>query len=191
MDSNNNLELKYRDQVEQHYITQWGQNYNTYLWDKGPFYKVSPFFRVLQFLPNETHNMWTYATVCMSSHLEKKPIELHLFSNKQDNNLIELLTIVAYYHQNTHKIGLNDTVNFGKSWQDDSFCHYGYISLPYLDGPSLENLYLNEKQVKFYWLIPITPKELYYKMKYGVEKLEEMFEEKNLDYMDPNRSSTT
>lgn len=65
------------------------------------------------------------------------------------------------------------------------------ISLPYLDGPSLENLYLNsiDENLKFYWLIPIHEDEVEYKMKYGVEELENKFDEKEFNYLDPNRDS--
>jgi hypothetical protein len=66
---------------------------------------------------------------------------------------------------------------------------HGLISLPYMDGPSLGNLELNNKTIKFYWLIPITEAELEFKKKYGINALEEEFENKGIDYLDRDRLS--
>ncbi len=126
----------------------------------------------------------------MSDLDDENSIELHLFSNKRDESIIELLTTVAYYHKNSNKLNLWHTVNFGRGWQDNSLCEYGLISLPYLHGPYLENMYLDhkkEKCVKFYWLIPITKAEVEYKKEFGMEALEHLFEEHSFNYLNPNR----
>lgn len=180
----------YQKQIINHYERIWGKTWKTYLWDKGPFEKLPHDFRVLEFPPNERRNMWTYATCCLSQTTDKEPFELHIFSSIQCPDVIELLTALAYFHRNSASIGLNHTVNFGKSWQNNSLCKHGFISLPYLDGPELENLYIPDfnKSIKFYWLIPITDAEVNYKIKFGVEALEDKFDE-GLDYINPARKS--
>lgn len=61
-------------------------------------------------------------------------------------------------------LGVGHTVNFGQPWLDASSCVHGLISLPYLDGPTLENPELPDGRViKFDWLVPITPAEVQYK----------------------------
>jgi len=177
------------EEVRKHYERNWGEGYNVYLFDKGPIEKLSPSFRVLEFKPNNERNMWTYATLSMSNYDHPYPIELHVLSSVQDAGLIELLAATVYYHQNTALLGLNHTVNFGQPWQDSSTCTHGFISLPYLDGPKLENLELDNKLVKFYWLIPVTEQEVEFKMQNGVEALENKFEESNFNYLAPDRSS--
>ncbi len=97
-----------------------------------------------------------------------------------------------YYHKNFKKLNLWHTVNFGRGWQDNSSYDYGLISLPYINGPNLENLYLEsekEKCVKFYWLIPINKAEVNYKKEFGIEALEELFENHSFNYLNPNRKS--
>ncbi|EKJ86463.1 suppressor of fused domain protein, partial [Leptospira meyeri serovar Hardjo str. Went 5] len=42
---------------------------------------------------------------------------------------------------------------------------------------------------EFLWLIPITEAERNYKIDYGIEMLEEIFEEKQLNYLDFTRKS--
>lgn len=176
--------------IEAHYNRAWKSEPNVILFDKGPIHKLSPNFRVLVYGPTLYRNMWCYATCDMGiGRNSDQHIELHIFSAKQDYSLVELLTSAAYYHKKNCEIGLNDTVFFGKSWQDNSICSYGLISLPYLDGPDLENYVLGNQSMKFYWLIPITNEELEYKKKYGAEALEDMFEKSGLEYFNPNRKS--
>ncbi|WP_345229760.1 suppressor of fused domain protein [Olivibacter ginsenosidimutans] len=45
------------------------------------------------------------------------------------------------------------------------------------------------EKVYFYWLIPIMEEEVDFKKKYGIERLEEIFEANRFDYIDPFRKS--
>jgi hypothetical protein len=65
--------------------------------------------------------------------------------------------------------------------------------LPYLDGPTLENLILPgmQKTIKFYWIIPITENEVKYKVNFAPEALEKKFEDLGLDYLDAHRGRLT
>ncbi|GAA5130449.1 hypothetical protein GCM10023212_40150 [Luteolibacter yonseiensis] len=64
---------------------------------------------------------------------------------------------------------------------------FRFISLPYLDGPDLENLECTDGTAKFYWLIPITQSELELKNAEGVEALEARFDASGFDYAGPAR----
>jgi hypothetical protein len=66
---------------------------------------------------------------------------------------------------------------------------YGLVSLPYLDGPSLENLKTDSKELKFYWLIPVTYSEVEFKKQNGLEALEELFDRIGFDYLNPDRNA--
>jgi hypothetical protein len=158
---------------------------------KGPIDELAPGFRVVEFAPRKKRNLWTYATVCLSRREDPNPIELHLFSDEQsEDEVVEILYAVAHFHQNSTPLNLGHTVNFGKPWRGQSKCDHGLISLPYLDGPSLENLRIDERLlIKCYWLIPITQAEVDYKKAAGLEALEKLFEEKNFNYADPRRRS--
>jgi len=118
-------------------------------------------------------------------------IELHLFSDIKVNQHVELLTAIAHYNRTGNRVGLGDSVNFGRPWMTGSQCSYGLISLPYLDGPNLEILYLPDiaKSVRCLWLVPITEAEVEYKKRYGNEALEDKFEEAQFRYLDGDRLS--
>lgn len=174
--------MGYVQSIEAHYTAFWKAKCNPKQWKKGPMEKLYPDFRALEFEPTVNRTMWTYATCGMSTEMDDAPIELHIFSKKADENLVEILTAVAFYHKSGEKLDLHHTVNFGQPWQNSSKCEYGFISLPYLDGPGLENEDWGDKTIKFYWLIPITKQELKFKMDRGVYELERKFEVANFDY---------
>ena len=133
--------------------------------------------------------MWTYATCGMSNQGDATPIELHLFSPSKHIQHVELLTVVAHYHLTGEYLDLGHSVNFGRPWMPDSRCDHGLISLPYLDGPLLEWADVGNRKVRFLWLVPITAEERAYKQRYGLEKLESLFEEKSFNYLDAKRES--
>lgn len=154
---------------------------------------ISEDFCILEFPPHKNlwkQDYWKYSTCGMSDLSIIPAIELHLFSYKQDETLIELLTAIAYYHRiSDARLNLHHTVNFGRPWENNSICIYGLISLPYVHGPSLEIFNFQEYQVKCYWLIPITFNERNFKKEYGIELLEEKFEESKVDLLNPHRLS--
>jgi len=180
----------YKDGIIMHCENIWQSKCSIHTWGKGPINKLPSEFGILEFPPTSNRDMWTYLTCCMSQPNDQIGLELHLFSSIQDLKLVELLTTVAYFHRNTESLGLRHTVNFGMPWQNSSQCSFGLISLPYLDGPELENFKIKKNKVlKFYWLIPITQKEVEYKMQNGVEALEAKLEENAFNYTNTKRIS--
>jgi hypothetical protein len=176
----------YVRKVIEHYRRSWGEVAEIAQWPQGPMLHLKPDFRVAIFVPRPGRNMWSYATCGMSSPADDTGLELHIFSPRNDRSIVELLTIVAHYHQSSATLGLGHTVNFGRPWLDASACTHGLISLPYLDGPKLEWL---EEAIRFLWLVPITEEEREYKKAVGLEGLEVRFEAAQFNYLDPNRPS--
>jgi hypothetical protein len=125
----------------------------------------------------------------MSQPVDQRPIELHVFSREEADEVVELLVATSHFHRTGAKLGLGHSVNFGRPWMGTSKCNYGLVSLPYLDGPSLENLKIGSKELKFYWLIPVTRSEVEFKKQNGLEALEELFGRARLDYLNPARSA--
>jgi hypothetical protein len=147
-------------------------------------------FTVLEFGPSPKRDMWTYATCGMSQPGDTSPLELHMFAAHQAWQLAELLTAIAHYHRTGQPLGLGHTVNFGRPWLPGSACDHGLISLPYLDGPSLERMPAEGgSTVTFAWLIPITPRERDYKRDNGLEALETLMDQQGFNYLDPDRAS--
>ena len=180
---------EYKTIIINHYEGHFGPR-NRELRDLGKGMRDLPEgFCILEFPPHHKKTLWTYATCEMSQISDEIPIELQMFTLHQTTKLVEVLTAVAHYHRTATRIGLGHSVNFGQPWINNSSCEFGLVSLPYLDGPSLENLSLGTKTIKFYWLIPITKSEVDYKRKNGLEALEEKLDSSDFNYADPHRES--
>jgi hypothetical protein len=182
--------LLYTQELREHYETYFGKSGQRHTYDEGPREKLNPDFFVLEIPPNERQNMFCYCTVGMSvDRSDENLIELILYSPKKDKSLIMLMTVCASYHRNVLPLNIHHTVNIGQSWLEDSKCDHGFISLPYLDGQALEIFKFRDKEIHCYWFIPITEQERDYKIENGCEALEQLFEDKELDYLNPNRQS--
>ena len=180
----------HKETVIKHYQNAWGIKGRDVDFVGGPIDELPDGFAVLEFEPHKERTMWTYATCCMSQVDDDVPLELHIFSPKRSGEPVELLVATAHYHRTGHTLGLGHTVNFGKAWIDASECEYGLISLPYLDGPTLEDLELSGgRSVKCLWLVPISKSEVEFKKANGLEALEERFDETQFNYLDPARSA--
>lgn len=182
--------MTWHEKIEDHYNQVWGEKPISCAPIKGPVHELPEDFLVLKYPPHGKRKKWTYATRCMSQPYDLHPVELHIISPYESELIVELLYFTAHYNRTGAKLGLWDSVNFGRPWLVGSTCQYGYISLPYLDGPPLENLQTEHSIVKFYWLIPVTSAEVEYKKSHGVEALEKRFEKWGLDYANPLRKST-
>ncbi len=178
------------NQIVAHYRANWGTEDEKLRFSRGPIQDLPTDFCVLRFKPSRSRKMWTYATCCMSQASDAVPVELHIFSPYQSDDVLELLTSVAHYHRTGCLLGLGHTMNFGRPWISDSECDHGFISLPYLDGPKLEALTIDGRRIgSFYWLIPVTHAEVEYKITNGADVLEKKFDEAKFDYLNPNRAS--
>jgi hypothetical protein len=176
--------------VLEHYQEMWtAQACGVHRWSKGPSWQMPIDFGIAEFAPSPSRDMWTYATCGMSCQGDSEPLELHLFSLVQTPSHVELLTMVAHYHLTGSYLNLNHTVNFGRPWLEGSKASFGFVSLPYLDGPKLEWCEFRERKVRFLWLVPITERERSYASAFGSEALEDAFERQSFNYLDPLRTS--
>lgn len=188
MESSKNKE--YINKLTRHYENYFGMTGNPLRYDKGPIEKLHNGFFVLEIPPNNKHQMFCYCTVGMSiGRSDENLIELVVYAPKSDQLLIELLTVCASYHRNSLPLNLHHTVNIGQPWLDESNCDHGFISLPYLDGQDLEIFRFDDQEIHCYWFIPITEKERDYKITNGCEALEQLFEDEQLDYLNPKRET--
>ncbi len=169
------------EQIREHYQNFFGASIKEIFHTKGPAYKLPEGFRVLLFQKDSKTNVFT--TCGMSFGNVDNPLELHLYCSTlfdQEARIAELLTIAAYFHITQETLGLNHTFNWGEPMIENSSCDHGYISLPYIEGPKLENM--PPLKTKFLWLIPVTATEVMYKKKNGINALEDLFEQEKINY---------
>ena len=174
--------------IKEHYRAHW-HDFSEHNLNKGPIQEVLPEFCVLRFQPHEKRNSWIYASCGMSGYDCEQGLELFILAPTENDFLIELITAVAHYYASGNNLGYGHTVNFGCPWYEGSLCDHGLISLPYLDGPSLEWLETKERRIRFLWIVPITKDEVEYIQAEGLDSLENLFEENDFNYIDPLRKS--
>lgn len=173
--------------IEKHYGRTWGPVVRRARPEAGPVHQLPKEFEVLVFRRRDT---LLYATCCMSLPSDEERVELHLLTRSTEGfhpELIELMAAVAHYHRTGARLGLGHSVNFGRPWTEGATSSFGLISLPYLDGPSLE--WMVAPAVRCLWLIPITEEEREFKKSAGTEALEQRLEAAQFDYLDPFRRS--
>lgn len=181
--------MTWRTNILNHYRTVWAVEPEPCSFSAGPINRLPFEFSVIRFPPHGSRQMWTYATCCMSQPVDHRPIELHMFSPGESDEVVELLVVTAHYHRTASKLDLGHSVNFGRPWMGASKSQYGLVSLPYLDGPALEDLKTDSKELKFYWLIPVTCSEVAFKKQNGLDALEELFDRTGFDFLNPGRSA--
>ncbi len=180
---------EYINQLAQHYQQYYGVEGKKHTLGSGPRAKLHPGFHILEFPPNKRHGAFVYCTAGMSAdRTDDNLIELFVFSPKASHQLVELLTYCASYHRTGLPLNIHHTVNIGQPWLDNSVCDHAFISLPYLEAGGFEIFPFDDREVHCYWLIPITKEERDYKVENGCEALEQLFEEKELDYINPRRA---
>ena len=179
---------QYAEKITRHYSQQFGTP-ETLHWSRGPTHQLPDGFRVLRFPPSPSSRLFTFATCGMALAGDQRAIECFLLSPVPDESQVELLTVIAWFHATTARLGIGHTVNFGRAWMPDSECTHGLLSLPYLHGPSLERFDDAGRQVQILWLIPITQSERDFAARFGFEAVESRFESVDFDYANPHRSS--
>lgn len=179
---------QYLRRIEQHLTKHWG-SFEEQKWASGPMKEVAPDFCVLKFNPSSKQSLFTFATKGMSDQGDAERVECFILSPEPSPALCELMTIVAWFHRTGDRLGLGHIVNFGRPWLTRSSCEYGLFSLPYLAGPNLECLPIDNSQTRFLWLIPITLQERDFAIQLGLEALEQRLEAANFDYANPSRPS--
>ncbi|HEX2988462.1 MAG TPA: suppressor of fused domain protein [Chloroflexota bacterium] len=178
---------QYDEDLGRHYSAFWGPRTTRHVWARGS--ALPQECSVLEYAPLHDIGCWVYATCGMTLHTEARALELFLLSPYQTEGHVELLTAIGHYHQTDARLGLGHTVSFGRPWFEGSRCSFGLVSLPYTFGPELEIACIQQKHVRVLWLLPITEEERAFKMASGLEALEGLFEERQFNYLDPQRVS--
>jgi hypothetical protein len=159
-----------------------------HIWTLGTVADELPHFRVAEFAPGPKIDLWTYASIGAWEAGDKPRLEFLLAAPKQDLRHVELVAMTAWYHRR-HGLGLGHTFPIGEPWLPGSACEFIMVSLPYPFGPSLELYNCGPHHVRVLWLLPITDAEREFKVREGLEALEQRFDDRGLEYWVPNRAS--
>jgi hypothetical protein len=147
-----------------------------------------PRLRVLEFAPGPKTALWVYATIGAWEAREDPRLEFVLLASGPDQRHVELLTMAAWYH-GRRGLGAGHTFPIGEPWLPGSSCEFFLVSLPYPFGPALEVYNFPGGHLHIHWLLPITAAEREFKVREGLEALEQRFDACRLEYWDAGRES--
>lgn len=157
-------------------------------WSIGPAAQAFPRLRVLELAPGPKFGLWVYTSVGAWEIRDEPRHEFLLVAPKRDQRHVELVTMVAWYHRR-YRLGDGHTLPLGGLWMPRSSCDHILLSQPYPFGPDLEICNLPEWQLQVLWLLPITAAERDFKVREGLEALEQLFDDAGMKYWDPGRAS--
>lgn len=112
-------------------------------------------------------------------------------SPEENARHVETLAMLANFHADEkYKMNVGKSIDIGHGWMAGSLCDHLLISLPYPIGPEFETCEVDSLlTAKFFWLLPITKTEHMYLKTHGLESLEQIFDEVEIDFLDPQRDS--
>lgn len=118
-------------------------------------------------------------------------LEFLITAPESDVRMVELLTMVAYYHAGpeSQRLDVGHTVPIGEPWLPMSACDHLLVGLPYAYGPELERCQWRGGHARLLALVPITEQERAYKVHHGADALEARLEGAAAMVVDPARPS--
>ncbi|WP_051814015.1 suppressor of fused domain protein [Kitasatospora sp. MBT63] len=168
-----------------------GHEIQAHDYDLGPGRREAvPGLRIIAASPGPRGNCWTYLTAGCWSAVQKHGhgLEFALTAPAGDESFVDLLAKIAYYHAG-HHLDLEHSMPIGEPWIPGSSCDHLLVSLPYLHGPDLEHCPLPTGHARILWTLPVTADEITFRREHGHEALEQLFDEHEIDPVDPKRPS--
>jgi Suppressor of fused protein (SUFU) len=167
------------------------REFEDFSWNRGPIREVLPNFRVRRLAPGAVDQSWVYASLGAFEVDAGQRVEFVVVAPAEDPIHVESLAMITHFHAvGNHPFHLGLTANLGRPWIDGATATGFMLNLPYPFGPDLEWAELPDGEpVRFLWLVPITPGEAIYATRNGTAALEDLFEQNQVDVLDPFRES--
>ena len=177
--------------IQAAYEKQWGKPSEQILPDlPSDLLKDFPDLKILVFPPTRTQPVWIYATVGLFDIAigENAIPEIHLFSSEQNNEvLVSALSRLMEYCMET-PLEYGQIFPCGNDVHTN--CKHLLATFPFADGEGFPELMIDDKEIQFIWLLPVTDSESVYMKDHGYETLDEkLFETDDVNFFDWNRPS--
>jgi hypothetical protein len=178
------------NEVIRHHLRDFfpGHDCSEHVWTLGPAHVELPRLRVAEFAPGPTTDLWIYSTIGAWEARDDPRLEFLITPPEADRRHVELLFMAAWYHRH-HGLGTGHTFPIGEPWLTGSLCDHFLVSLPYTFDPQLQVCNFPGWHAHVVWILPITAAEREFKVREGVDALEQKFEDCELEFWVPGRAS--
>lgn len=161
-------------------------------WTIGPIGESLPRFRVRRIAARSAREAWVYASIGAweVTRDEASGTEFFLLAPSESPFHVELLAMVANLHADPrYRLSVGSVVDIGRGWTEGSSCDHLLVSRPYPYGPRLERCEVEGRLIRFLWLLPITAGEADLARRDGVDALERLLEQNEINPIAPTRPS--
>ena len=158
----------------------------------GPIQQRVPGFAEVCVPPGASDQLCVYVScgVWDAVHIEDHGLEFYLIAPERHHRHALTVAMNAYYHANpdeSYRLDVGHTVPIGEPWMPGSSSDHFLVSRPYPYGPEFEMCHWEHGHARILWLLPITETERDFRMRHGLEALEQRFDDAGLQYWDPGR----
>ncbi len=159
---------------------------------------TTPHIDIYRFGPNNDRSYWTLITGGMSDqeqfiprghpdHITKRT-EVLMYVHEPRPWMFQVVKELALipFEQRTYLHWWHSApINI-----EDSQLAHAFFLPPYFESEEFDSLVIEDDDVSFLWMVPITESELQYKLRYGGQALEELFSNCEIDpVLNENRAS--
>ncbi len=161
-------------------------------WDEEASEAGSEGIVVTAISPGPQSELWTYVSRGASSRgfNAKRRLEFVIQAEEPDPRLVELVGMSCQYHH-AEGLAVGFTFPVGEPVLPESQLDHILVSIPYQFDEEFEDCGEGDDLVQYVWLLPITREEREFKVKEGLEALEQLFEDAEVPYWDAWRDSVT
>ena len=179
------------EQLTRHVSGFWPK-WTAFSWEHGEIMQRLPEFRVLRVPPFAAGEPWIYVTVGAweAARDGSEQVEFLLLAPAEDPYHVETLAAVTmrqFEPELTARVGR--VVPIGRPWTKGAAADHFLVTLPYPFGPEFERCDSASGLVRFLWLVPIAKEEAEYVREHGVDAFEDLAEDADVEFADPNRPS--
>lgn len=157
-------------------------------WEAGPIEKTIPGFRVRCIQPTDASEPWVYVSMG-ASVVSERGHEFAVLSPIAYPRHVETVTMVADWQASGHKAHVGSLLNIGWPWMEGSEAHQLLVSDLYAYPPEFGTFQDAGQEISILWLVPVYANEAAYARRRGQESLEDRFESKDVNLLDPRRGS--
>jgi hypothetical protein len=179
--------------VENHVSVIWPwREVQSKQWTRGRNTLEIPNLRVLEVHPSAQDGGWAYASVGAwrteaESHRSQ---EFVLLSPEQSDANVELLAMVASAHNDArYRIRENAIIDIGRPWLPGSLCDHILVAQPYFLDEGQGQVQVDDLEISYLWLVPITPPEAEFGRQVGGHVLFHEFADADVDLLEVDRPS--
>lgn len=180
-----------RDEILGHLSKSWpDREYVDLDWDHGPIKERLPLFKVRRLAPLGPGQSWIYFSVGAFDAPTGAPHEFYIQAPSESWSHVETLALVSHFHSfSEHALSAGSIVDIGRPWAEGSSFHHLLVSWPHSLDVRVGSCATGVGDLVFLWLVGISEAEARFARERGVEALEDLLEESQVNLLDPVRVS--